>query len=93
MLVQVSLHSAQREEFLRAHMFSKSAQYYDEIYASVDKDYAAEAKKAHRLIQTYKKSKGKTLLDVACGTGFHASLLSKSYQVEGLDLDLSLIHI
>jgi ubiquinone/menaquinone biosynthesis C-methylase UbiE len=74
-------------------MFSKSAQYYDEIYASVNKDYAAEAKKAYKLMQTYKKSKGKTLLDVACGTGFHASLLNKYYQVEGLDLDSGMLAV
>jgi ubiquinone/menaquinone biosynthesis C-methylase UbiE len=74
-------------------MFSKSAQYYDEIYSSIDKDYAAEAKKAHKLIQAYKKSKDKTLLDVACGTGFHASLLSKYYQVEGLDLDPEMLAV
>jgi ubiquinone/menaquinone biosynthesis C-methylase UbiE len=74
-------------------MFSKSAQYYDEIYASIDKDYAAEANKAHKIIQTYKKSKGKSLLDVACGTGFHASLLSKYYQVEGVDLDPEMLAV
>ena len=67
-------------------MFSKSAQYYDEIYASIDKDYVAEASKAHTFIQKYKKTKGSHLLDVACGTGTHASLLSKYYRVEGLDL-------
>jgi ubiquinone/menaquinone biosynthesis C-methylase UbiE len=72
-------------------MFSKSAQYYDEIYASIDKDYAAEVRKAHQLIQKYKKTKGKNLLDVACGTGLHASLLSKYYQVEGLDLDAKML--
>ena len=68
-------------------MFSKSAQYYDEIYASIDKDYLAEANKAHAFIQKYKHTKGRHLLDVACGTGLHASLLSKYYRVEGLDLD------
>ena len=72
-------------------MFSKSAQYYDEIYASIDKDYATEVRKAHQLIQKYKKTKGKNLLDVACGTGLHASLLSKYYQVEGLDLDAKML--
>ena len=72
-------------------MFSKSAQYYDEIYAAIDKDYAAEIRKAHQLIQKYKKTKGKNLLDVACGTGLHASLLSKYYQVEGLDLDAKML--
>ena len=74
-------------------MFSKSAQYYDEIYQSIDKDYAAEASKAHKVIQEYKQSKGKSLLDVACGTGFHASLLSKYYQVEGLDLDPQMLKV
>jgi len=72
-------------------MFSKSAQYYDEIYAAIDKDYAAEIRKAHQLIQKYKKTKGKNLLDVACGTGLHASLLIKYYQVEGLDLDAKML--
>ncbi len=74
-------------------MFSKSAQYYDEIYASVDKDYAAEAAKARKIIQKYKLTKGKLLLDVACGTGHHAGYLSKYYQVEGLDLDTKMLSV
>ena len=74
-------------------MFSKSAQYYDEIYASIDKDYAAEASKARHFMQKHKQAKGKQLLDVACGTGFHASLLSKYYQVEGLDLDAKMLAV
>lgn len=74
-------------------MFSKSAQYYDEIYASIDKDYSAEVTKAHKIIQMHKQSKGKRLLDVACGTGAHAGLLSKYYQVEGLDLDSNMLAI
>jgi len=74
-------------------MFSKSAQYYDEIYASVDKDYVAEASKTHKLIQKYRQSKGKSLLDVACGTGVHAGYLSKYYQVEGLDLDAQMLAV
>lgn len=74
-------------------MFSKSAQYYDEIYAAVDKDYAGEANKAHEIIQKYKESAGKSLLDVACGTGVHAALLSKYYQVEGLDLDRKMLAV
>lgn len=74
-------------------MFSKSAQYYDEIYTSVDKDYASEAAQTHAFIQTYKQTKGKSLLDVACGTGSHAGYLSKYYQVEGLDLDAKLLAV
>jgi ubiquinone/menaquinone biosynthesis C-methylase UbiE len=74
-------------------MFSKSAQYYDEIYASIEKDYAAEASKADKIIQKYKQSPGKTLLDVACGTGAHAEYLSSYYQVEGMDLDAKMLAI
>lgn len=74
-------------------MFSKSARYYDEIYASIDKDYEAEANKAHAIIQEHKQASGNMLLDVACGTGFHASLLSKYYQVEGLDLDGQMLKV
>jgi ubiquinone/menaquinone biosynthesis C-methylase UbiE len=74
-------------------MFSKSAQYYDEIYASVDKDYAAEVNAAYSIIRKYKQSDGTSLLDVACGTGIHANLLSKYYQVEGLDLDPQMLRV
>lgn len=74
-------------------MFSKSAQYYDEIYASIDKDYPAEVKKAHKIIQKHKQSEGKLLLDIACGTGAHAGWLSNYYQVEGLDLDPEMLSV
>ena len=74
-------------------MFSKSAQYYDEIYAAIDKNYAAEANKVRKIVQKYKKSKGKSLLDVACGTGVHAGFLSKYYQVEGVDLDPKMLAV
>lgn len=74
-------------------MFSKSARYYDEIYASIDKDYAVEVNKAYSVIRNHKQSDGTSLLDVACGTGIHANLLSKYYQVEGLDLDPQMLKV
>lgn len=74
-------------------MFSKSAQYYDEIYASIDKDYETEVSQLHTFIQNYRDSPGNSLLDVACGTGLHADLLSKYYQVEGLDLDRKMLAV
>jgi len=74
-------------------MFSKSAKYYDEIYAAMGKDYSAEAEKARGFIQAHKKSDGNRLLDVACGTGIHANSLSRFYQVEGLDLDAKMLAV
>jgi ubiquinone/menaquinone biosynthesis C-methylase UbiE len=74
-------------------MFSKSANYYDEIYLTHGKDYSIEVDKVHRLIQKHKKSQGKLLLDVACGTGIHAGYLNKYYKVEGLDLDSKMLSV
>ena len=74
-------------------MFSKSAEYYDKIYASIDKDYAAEVSKLQTFIQNHKKTPGNSLLDVACGTGIHAEFLSKYYQVQGLDLDRKMLAV
>jgi SAM-dependent methyltransferase len=74
-------------------MFSKTARYYDKIYAAVEKDYAAEVKKLHNMIQLHRRSEGNSLLDVACGTGLHTDLLRKYYQVEGLDLDHKMLAV
>jgi len=74
-------------------MFSKSAQYYDELYTALGKDYFAEAKKTHIFIQKHKMSKSNCLLDVACGTGNHAGYLNKYYKVEGLDLDAKMLSV
>jgi cyclopropane fatty-acyl-phospholipid synthase-like methyltransferase len=46
-----------------------------------------EAQQIHAVIQQYKQSPGKELLDVACGTGAHIAFLRRDYMVEGLDLD------
>jgi ubiquinone/menaquinone biosynthesis C-methylase UbiE len=74
-------------------MFLESEKYYDEIYAALGKNYSKEAEKAHKFIQKHKRSEGNLLLDVACGTGGHAGLLSKYYKVEGLDLDPKMLSI
>ena len=72
--------------------FSRSGAYYDAIYAT-KKNYAAEANQLNKLILRYKKSRGSTLLDVACGTGMHISFLRRRFEVEGLDLDPKLLYI
>jgi len=74
-------------------MFTKSAHYYDEIYGAAGKDYSTEVRELNKLIQKHKRAGGNALLDVACGTGIHAGLLSKFYKVEGLDLDSQMLKV
>ncbi len=74
-------------------MFTKSARYYDAIYAALGKDYPVEAQKIHALVKQHRKSTGNALLEVACGTGHHAFYLSKDYKVEGLDLDEEILSV
>ena len=72
-------------------MYQKSAVYYDAIYSF--KNYQKEADKIHQLIQQHKRSSGRTLLDVACGTGGHLAFLRQHYEVEGLDVNPDMLKI
>ncbi len=72
---------------------TRSAQYYDALYAAIGKDYAQEAEHLHALVQPYKRSHGNMLLDVACGTGAHIPFLQPFYQLAGLDLDPAMLAI
>lgn len=71
-------------------VFTKSAKYYDRLYAF--KDYAAAAEQLHQLVQTLRPGAGR-LLDLACGTGKHLETLRQNYTVEGLDLNAELLDI
>lgn len=72
-------------------MYKKSATYYDAIYSF--KNYQKETEKIHTMIQQYKHSPGKNLLDVACGTGGHLAFLKQHYDVEGLDLNPDMLRM
>jgi trans-aconitate methyltransferase len=63
--------------------YKKFAKYYDIIHGK--KDYACEAKKIVEIAEKYKKSSGKNLLDVGCGTGRHIEHLRKFYACTGVD--------
>ena len=67
------------------------AKYYDLIYAW--KDYKKEAGRIKSIIKQYKKSKGKELLEVACGTGSYLEYLHKDFQSIGLDLNEGMLRI
>ncbi|TAK89710.1 class I SAM-dependent methyltransferase [Patescibacteria group bacterium] len=59
------------------------AQVYDALHTAL-RDYNAEAHEVMQLIAKYGNG-GKTLLDVACGTGLHLQHFRPSYRVVGLD--------
>jgi SAM-dependent methyltransferase len=74
-------------------MFTKSAAYYDAIYAAL-KDYRNEALSVARLLRSARPD-CRRVLDVACGTGEHARYLdgAHGFDVDGIDLDPQLLHI
>ena len=72
-------------------MYSQLAAIYDVVYQW--KDYRAECEKLHRLIIKYKRSPGKSLLDVACGTGEHLKYLRRYYEVTGMDLSPAMLKL
>lgn len=74
-------------------MYGKSIDYYDLIYRAAGKDYQAEARTVSRLVDLHKLSAGRSLLDVACGTGLHLEQLQRDFAVEGLDLNQGMLDI
>lgn len=73
-------------------MFDGSAEFYDLIYSGF-KDYARETEQIIALLR-HEHPHGRTVLDVACGTGAHARLLAAhGYIVDGLDLNPAFVAI
>ncbi len=72
-------------------MYEHSAGLYDAIYSY--KNYKREADQLRKLIRRYKRSTGKSLLDVACGTGGHVAYFQRYYEVEGLDISPRMLRI
>jgi len=63
-------------------MYTRSAEFYDALYAF--KDYAKEA---HLLIDLVRQRRpdAASLLDVACGTGKHLEVFRDCFRMERLD--------
>ena len=65
-------------------VFDEYAEYYDLLYK--DKDYVAEANYIDGILQKYATGCQK-ILELGCGTGKHAELLShKGYEITGIDM-------
>ncbi|MGD2200910.1 MAG: methyltransferase domain-containing protein [Candidatus Bathyarchaeota archaeon] len=72
-------------------LYRELAKYYDSIYSG--KDYAKEASELEKLFSKYKKSAGRKLLDVGCGTGHHIKHLKDEYDCTGLDINEGILEI
>lgn len=72
-------------------LYRNLAPYYDLIYSL--KDYKKESNKINKLIARYKKSNGKDLLEIACGTGSHLKYLKQKYFCTGIDLNQGILKI
>lgn len=71
--------------------YNQLSKYYDVLHNK--KNYGEEARFFMNLISKYKKSRGKELLDVACGTGSHLFYFKNKFDVEGVDSSKDLIKI
>jgi ubiquinone/menaquinone biosynthesis C-methylase UbiE len=72
-------------------LYKELAKYYDLIYSF--KDYKKEAVRIKALVSKYKKSEGKELLDVACGTGHHLNHLKDEFSCTGVDISREILEI
>src|SRR5262245_22261173 len=74
-------------------MFTETAEFYDAIYFAF-KDYAAEAAIIAERIRPVRPGT-RRVLDIACGTGEHARILSSTYgfEVDGIDLNPDFVRL
>jgi SAM-dependent methyltransferase len=72
--------------------FDLYARYYDLLYH--DKDYESEVEYIDGLIKLFSDASLSSILDIGCGTGKHAHLLSKlGYKVDGVDMAPNMIKL
>jgi ubiquinone/menaquinone biosynthesis C-methylase UbiE len=76
---------------VRDLQYKDLAEYYDIVTKS--KDYHREAGILKRIISKYAISRGKTLLDVGCGTGKHLMYLASDFDCTGIDLHEEMLRV
>ena len=72
-------------------LYKDLAKYYDLIYEW--KDYKKEVEKIEGIIKKTKKSRGKDLLEMACGTAHHMEYFKKHFNCVGADLNRGILEI
>jgi ubiquinone/menaquinone biosynthesis C-methylase UbiE len=72
-------------------LYRNLALYYDLIYSW--KNYKKESAEIKKLIKKYKKSTGKDLLEVACGTAHHLMYLKDNFSCMGIDLNPGILNV
>jgi len=78
--------------FMKKQMlYRELAKYYNLIYSF--KDYRKETIRIKALVLKYKKSEGKDLLDVACGTGHHLAYLKDEFSCIGVDISKQILEV
>lgn len=75
----------------KEQLYKKFARYYDKIYSN--KNYKEEVEFIEWAVAKHKKSKGKKLLDVACGTGSHVLFLKNNFSILGVDINHEMLKI
>ena len=75
----------------RQLLYKDLARYYDLIYSW--KNYKGESGKLKKLVRTYGRSKGKDMLEIACGTGKHIPYLKKGFKIVGTDVNSQILDI
>lgn len=72
--------------------FKDYSKYYDLLYT--DKDYAGEVDYIESLIENYSRIKVDSLLELGCGTGIHAQIISShGLSVTGIDLSPDMLRL
>jgi ubiquinone/menaquinone biosynthesis C-methylase UbiE len=71
-------------------VFTKTARFYDAVYAAMGKDYRREALEVVATIDEINAGP-RSLLDVGCGTGSHLSVLRERYACAGIDKDPEMV--
>lgn len=72
-------------------LYKNFAEYYDKIYENMD--YDGESEFIKWAVNKHKISLNNNLMDVACGTGTHAQILTDSFTITGVDISPKMLKI